>query len=174
MTLRDQLEKKHSKETKDKIVKWIGHHQNRFDELVNIFLHDKEAVIVQRAAWPLGFVADHHPELIGKHLTRLIKNLQKNDVHDAIKRNTIRLLQQVTIPEKLHGDVMNICFDYITSPREKPAIKAFALSVLQMLSRKYPDIRNEIKVIIEEQWDNESLAFRSRARKVLKEIAANH
>jgi hypothetical protein len=65
---------------------------------------------------------------------------------------------------------MNLCFDYIISPKEKPAVKAFSLTVLQNLSRQYPEIKNELRTIIETQWDNESPAFRSRARKILKEL----
>jgi hypothetical protein len=116
---------------------------------------------------------DNHPRLIRKHLSKLIRNLHKPDLHNAIRRNSIRILQRIDIPGDLQGDVMNLCFDYIIDPREKPAIKAFSLTVLQNLSRQYPDIRHEIKIIIEERWEQESAAFRSRAKRVLKEISQN-
>jgi hypothetical protein len=48
------------------------------------------------------------------------------------------------------------------------AIKAFALTVLQNLSAVYPDIKPELKLIIEERWPHETAAFHSRARKILK------
>ena len=50
---------------------------------------------------------------------------------------------------------MNTCFGYIESMTEKPAIKAFALTVLFNLSEQYPDIRPELKAIIEERWEYE-------------------
>lgn len=167
MQLRDEILKEHSKAQRDKIARWIGSDQKRFDELFDLFLTN-DPCINQRSSWPLSYCVDKHPQLIQKHIGKLVKNLHKPKLHDAVKRNTIRILQDITIPKKLHGEVMNICFDYITDPNEKPAIKAFSLTVLQNLSRIYPDIRNEIKVIIEERWDNESPAFRSRARKILK------
>jgi hypothetical protein len=80
------------------------------------------------------------------------------------------LLQQITIPERLHGEVMNICFEYIASPDESVAVKAFSLTILQNLSKQYPEIKNELKLVIEERWDHETAAFRSRAKKILKEI----
>lgn len=79
-------------------------------------------------------------------------------------------MQDVEIPEQFHGEVMNICFDYILSMNEKPAIKAFSLTVLQNLMKIYPDIKHEVKTIIESQWDYESPAFKSRAKKILKAI----
>lgn len=167
MNLRETILSEHSKVNCTRIIRWIGDDQQRFDQLVELFLHD-ESLVVQRAAWPLGYVAIAHPRLIKKHLGKILKNLQKPGLHDAVKRNTVRLLQDIDIPEKFHGEVMNICFDYVSSPVEKPAIKAFSLSVLQKLAQQYPEIRQELKTIIEDRWDYEAAAFRSRAKRILK------
>ncbi len=126
--------------------------------------------VVQRAAWPLSYCVIAHPVLINKHFGRLISNMHQPNLHNAVKRNTIRLLQDVVIPEAFRGEVMNICFNYITSPEEAAAVKAFSLRVLQKLSKFYPEILHEIKLVIEERWDYETAAFRSRARKILKDV----
>ncbi|HEX7903159.1 MAG TPA: hypothetical protein VF487_04700 [Chitinophagaceae bacterium] len=169
MDLRKTILAVHSKAQSDKIVKWIGSDQQRFDELFNLFITD-EYRVVQRAAWPLSYAAEAHPSFITKHFSGLVKNLGKPGLHDAVKRNTLRILQDIPIPKKFHGEVMNFCFAYITNPKEKPAVKAFSLTVLQNLSRQYPEIKNELKVIIESQWENESAAFRSRAKKILHHL----
>lgn len=80
------------------------------------------------------------------------------------------MLQEITVPQRFHGDVMNLCFDYISSPDEAVAIKAFSLTILQNLSKQYPDIKQELKTIIENRWDFETAAFHLRARKILKEL----
>ena len=152
-----------------KIVNWVGDDQKRFDELFELFLND-EYRVVQRAGWPLSYCVMAHPEFIQKKFGKLLKNLQKPGLHDAVKRNTVRLLQDISIPEKFQGDVMNICFDYIMSPTEKPAVKAFSLTVLENLSKIYPEIKQELKTVIEDRWDYESAAFKFRARKILKKI----
>jgi hypothetical protein len=170
MDLRETILKEHSKAQTHKIIKWVGNDQKRFDKLFDLFLHD-EYRVVQRAAWPMSYCVINYPELIKKHFSKLLKNLHKPGLHDAVKRNTVRLLQEITIPEKFHGEVMNTCFGYITDPKEKVAVKAFSLTILQNLSRQYPEIRNEIKIIIEERWEHETAAFRSRAKKILKELS---
>jgi hypothetical protein len=38
------------------------------------------------------------------------------------------------------------------------------------LSKTYPEIRAELKLIIEDHWDNETIAFRSRGKKILSEL----
>jgi len=169
MNLRETILAEHSKANCTKIVNWIGSNQQRFDELVKLFLND-EYRVVQRAAWPLSEIVMKHPLLCQKHLGKIIANLNKPGLHNAVKRNTVRILQFVTIPEKLHGIVMNICFDYIIDPTEKIAVKAFSLTVLQNLAKLYPEIKQELKTIIEDRWEFETAAFHSRARKILKEI----
>lgn len=169
MDLRQTILSEHSKANCDTIVKWVGNSQKRFDELFNLFLNS-EYRINQRAAWPLSYCVIDHPHFISKHFSRLVKNLHKPGIHDSVKRNTVRLLQHIVIPKKFHGEIMNICFQYIGSRDEPVAVKAFSLSILQDLSKHYPEIKNEIKLIIEERLPHETAAFRTRARKFLKTL----
>ena len=92
-------------------------------------------------------------------------------MHSAVIRNTLRLLQDVEIPSRYKGRVMNTCFEMIGSPETAIAIKAFSLTVLEHLATDYPDILPELKLIIEEQWDRSTPAFRSRAKKILNKAA---
>jgi hypothetical protein len=169
MKLREQLLKEHSKSNCNAIVEWIGDSQARFDDLFALFLND-EYRVVQRASWPLSHVIIAHPRLIQNHFSKLLKNLEKPNLHDAVKRNTVRLLQDVAIPKKFQGQVMNRCFDYIASPDEPAAVKAFSLTILENLSSQYPEIKPELKTIIEDRWNYESAAFHSRAGKILKKL----
>jgi len=167
MRLREQLLKEHSRANCDKIVHWINDDQQRFDELFQLFLSD-EYRVVQHAAWPLSYAVIQHPGLIKKHFTSLFSNLSKPNIHDAVKRNTMRLLQDIDIPQKYHGSLMDTCFKYISVPGEAIAVKAFSLTVLEKLSKQYPEIIPEIKLLVEENYERETAAFRSRADKFLK------
>lgn len=169
MDLRATILQEHSKANCQRIVKWIGSNQQRFDELVKLFLHD-EYIVVQRAGWPMSEIVLKNPAMVQKHLRKILDYVNKPGLHNAVRRNTVRLLQYLDIPKKYQGQVMNLCFDYIISPTEKIAVKAFSLTVLQNLSRQYPEIKQELKTIIEDRWDQETAAFRSRAKKILKEL----
>jgi hypothetical protein len=153
-------------------VRWIGHDQQRLDELFNLFVSD-EYRVVQHAAWPLSYAVIAHPPLIKKHFSKLIANLSRPGIHDAVKRNTMRLLQDITIPKKYHGRLMDTCFKYISIPGEAAAVKAFSLTVLEKLANTYPEIIPEIKLLIEENYERETAAFKVRAKKFLKSQAPN-
>ena len=110
MNLRETILAEHSKANCTKIVKWIGSNQQRFDSLFELFLH-YDPLMAQRASWPLSYAVIAHPVFIHKHLVRLLKNLKKPKLQDAVKRTTVRLLQEIAIPERFRGNIMNTCFD---------------------------------------------------------------
>lgn len=169
MTLRDMILAEHSLAQTKKIIKWVGNSQKRFDELFQLF-NGNEYRITQRASWPLSHIGLSHPNLVKKHFSKLVKNLYKASAHEAVKRNTVRILQGIHIPKRYHGEIMDKCFTYITDPNEAIAVKAFSLKILENMLSLYPDIGNELKVIIEERWNHETAAFRSRAKKILKKL----
>jgi len=165
LLLKDELFKEH----KDKIVAYVGKDKERFARLIELFFKG-DYRIAQRAAWPLSYCVRNHPELITPWYRRLLDNLERKDIHAAVVRNTIRLLQDVDIPKKFHGRVMNKCFELVQSTESPIAVKAFSLTVLSNLSSDYPEIAGELRLIIEDQWDQATPAFRSRAKRVLKKM----
>ena len=169
MNLEDMILEEHSKKQCDKIVKYIGADPTRFAGLMKLFFNG-EYRISQRAAWPMSYAVRKHPSLIEPYLNKLINNLGKKGQHDAITRNSTRILQDIDVPKKYHGKLMDTCFNFIESNDTAVAIKAFSLTILQNLSKYYPEIGPELKLIIEERWEHETAAFQSRARKILKSL----
>lgn len=147
---------------------WVTLKQ-RFNELFSLFLND-EYRVTQRTAWPVSYCVQAHSEFIQDNFAKLLKNLKKPNLHDSIKRNSIRLLQHVAIPKKYQGQVMNVCFEYLESPTEAVAIKAFSLTVLGSLAIQYPEIIPEVKLLIEDQLPHQTAAFKSRAKLFLKAV----
>ncbi len=137
--------------------------------LVGIYLKGPYR-ITQRAAWPLSYCVVAHPELIDGHLSSMLKFVKKPGNHDSVKRNTVRLLQFIEIPKRFHGQVVDLCFGYLTNPNEPIAVKAFSMTVLCKLVKGIPDLKEELKIIIEDQMPYGSAGFVSRGKKVLKEL----
>jgi hypothetical protein len=163
MNLRQEILKEHSKDQCKKIVDWIGSSQKRFDELFRLFIND-EYRVVQRAAWPISNAVMANPTFIESHFEELIKKLKQPALHGAVRRNGIRLLQEIKIPEKWQGDIMNICFDFLNSPIEAVAVKAFCITVLGNMAQKYPEIIPELRLAVEDQLPHQTAAFKVRAR----------
>lgn len=118
----------------------------------------------------MSYCAIDHPEFMKANFDKLIQNLKKPAIHNSIKRNSLRLLQEVDIPQEYEGDIMDICFHFVEAPSEAVAIKAFSLTILGKLAKKYPEIIQEIKLLIEDQLPYQTSAFKVRAKRLLMEF----
>jgi hypothetical protein len=168
MNIREELLKEHSKAQALKIAAYACLSPENFKELIHCFF-DNECRVAQFAAWSVSWVAQKQPNLILPHLQILVNQLNKKNVHAAVIRNTLRVLREMNIPEGFHGEVMSSCFNFVEDPAMPVAIKSFSLKILSNLSKLYPEIKNELKVIIEERWDTETAAFRASAKYFLRQ-----
>ncbi len=167
MDIRTSLVNKYSKANTMQIVAYIDNDQARFDELIEVLLGgDKE--LEKRAAWVLGHSAKHCPKLADKHFQTFIDKLKEPDVGDATKRNILRVWEFLDIPEEHIGEIADICFDFLMSMKEPIAIKVFSMTVLYNITQKIPELKNELRLLIEDQMPYGSAGFKSRGRRILK------
>jgi hypothetical protein len=168
MDIKKQLLRGHSKVLTDKIVKYIGADQRRFNTLIDIFLKGTYQV-TQRAAWSVSHCVRNHPSLIDQHYGTVLKILAKPGIHDAVKRNIMRLLQFVEVPKRYQGQVIEQGFR-LMDPKEPVAVRVFAMTVLANLTRQHPDLKNELKLTIEDQLPFGTAAYLSRSKKILRQL----
>jgi len=168
LDIKKALLQEHSKNQALKIASYIGNSQKHFDELMKYFFDD-DWRLNQRAAYTMNFTVERNPQLFKKHMKKAVLNL-RTPKHDAVKRNTLRILENHTIPEKLLGTVVDISFEFLASPKEPIAVKYFSMGILFREAKKEPDLFHEIKVLIDDQMPLGSPGFRNRGQKILNYI----
>lgn len=166
MNLRKTLLEVHSKAQAMKIAGWIGNDRKRFAELVAIFL-EGEYRVTQRAAWPLSYCAEMHPELAYPHLGKLIAMLSEPGHHPAVPRNILRLFEFIDVPEKHLGKLTDVSFRLLQKNDSPVAVKAFAMTLLGKIVMKEPGLARELKLVIEDLMPEGSAAIRVRGKRVL-------
>ena len=107
MDIRAALLEVHSRAQAVKIADYVGDDPARFEELVKLLLVPVYRVS-QRAAWPLSYCVERHPQLVKPHFNVLIKQLERDDAHVAVRRNVARLLQFVKSPARYEGRVLGV------------------------------------------------------------------
>ncbi len=165
MDIRQALLAEHSKPQTMKIVEFIGADEKRFAELIQIFFAG-EYRLTQRAAWPLNYCAEQHPELIQPYLPKLLNCLNRDDVHDAVKRNIVRLLQFVEIPKKFHAKTYSLCVDLVDDPNEPVAVRVFAMTVAARIAKSEPALMSELHLIVRQHLPHATAAFHKRAQQL--------
>lgn len=169
MDIKSELLAEHSKVQATKIADYIGDHKDRFDTLMDFFLNHGYR-LSQRAAWVISFCADQYPGLITPYIEPLLVNLETPDLPDAIKRNTLRVLALQGIPSDLSGMAATICFDVLNDASEAVAIRVHAMQILANICQEEPDLADELRETIDAHWLHSKPAFRSRGKKVLKQL----
>jgi hypothetical protein len=166
MNIREALLAEHSRRQTMAVVGYIDGDPARFKELMHLFLGDTYR-ISQRAAWAVNYCAQHHKELVRPYYGKLVEQLERDDVHVAVRRNVARLFQFVDIPKRYHGRVFDACYNLVDDPGETIAVRVFALTVAAQLARDQPELMNELRLIAEKHAPHTSVGFRTRARRVL-------
>ena len=166
MDIRQALMTEHSKQQTMAIVEFIGEDPKRFAELMKVFFAG-DYRLTQRAAWPMNYCAELHPKLILPYLPKLLDCLEREDMHDAVRRNVVRLLQYIEIPKRLTGKVYSHCIDLLDDADQPAAVRAFAMTVATRIAKSEPDLINELRLIVSKHLPHATAAFRARAKQVL-------
>jgi hypothetical protein len=173
MDIRQALLVEHSKAQTMLIAQTIGDNETQFAHLMELFLKD-EYRITQRAAWVVNEIAEKHPHLIQPYLEPMLHNLLNNKVHDAVARNSIKILCSLPNLEKQTDEVIglavDICFRYLEGSSVAVAIKAYSMIALEILCRREPDLKSELALLIEEQMPHQTPAFTGLGKKILKQL----
>ena len=170
MNLRDQLLLALSKANTAKIVAHIGNDEKLYRELWEL-VKNGEAPLPQRGSWVLdeSFIAQ--TKSIAKYLPEMIAELAK-PVHDAVKRHILRILIRAEIPEDSSAALFDQCLYFLSDPKAAIALKVYSMEIATKIAMPFPDLREELKIIIQDQMTHcGTMAILSRGRRLLKRLA---
>jgi len=167
-TLTELLLSETSRRNTDMISDLVIQKPELFQELVDIYLENKEPVS-RRAIWVVDTVTEKLPQLLDPFIERIILKLPEFK-HDGLKRNTLRMLSRSSIPKSQSGLIINICFDWLISPAESVAVKVFAMDILYRFSSIEKDLRKELADSIEWRIQEETPGFKCHGKKILKKL----
>lgn len=145
---------------------------NHLEHKLLILALDKDEMISNRAMWVLNHCADLDFERIKPFHTKLINHLKNKKIHSGVIRSILRIFQNQTIPKKLESFMLDKCLEYIKNPSQAIAARAFAMTVALNISKPYPELLNELTIILTHlNITEESAAVNARAKMTLKAIA---
>ncbi|HRG38714.1 MAG TPA: hypothetical protein PK289_09295 [Bacteroidia bacterium] len=164
----EQLLQEHSRPNTNLIAKAIGNNPAEFKKIIEL-IYKAKAPIPHRASWLLSAVNEQHPELLRTYLSKFVDTIESFQV-DGVKRNMINVLASHQIPEKIQGKAVDVCFRLLLSPSETVVVKTQAMQVLANISEEYPELKQELKIAIDDQWDKNTAAFHARAKHIRKKL----
>ncbi|HEY4787036.1 MAG TPA: hypothetical protein VIH57_13355 [Bacteroidales bacterium] len=168
MNISEQLMVEMSRRNADYIANYIGSDTHLFKTLVDLVFSGKPP-LPQRASWVITAVTDKYPDLLKPYLKRIISQIEKFD-HPGTRRNLLKYIADNEIPPSTEGKLYDVCYQWLLSRNEPPAVKVHSMQVLYNIAEKEPDLKNELRLILEELSNHESAAIKSRCRQLLAKI----
>jgi len=143
------LNAEHSKSQKTKIAEIITNDPNYMKELMGWFFSN-DTRMCQRASWPLLDICIKSPKILKPYLPKMVKHLDDKSIHDAVIRNTLRIFDEIDVPHELEGLLFEKCCAYILNPSRAIAIRAFGITIAVKISSLYPELSEEMNLILDE------------------------
>lgn len=131
---------------KDNLIAYIKTHQDKFTELIKLSISDKQPYS-WRAAWLLWGCMDNNDRRIRRHIKQIIDVLP--DRQDNQQRELLMVLERMDIDRKYEGLLFDSCTKIWENINKNPSLRFHAFKIMVAISKKYPDLSNEIKPLTE-------------------------
>jgi len=149
--------------------------------LLEIVLNVKDP-ISYKAAWVMEFTVKQDITLLFPHLNEFTKGLQTLELESSIRPNAkiceILILQYYTrqenaiqsvIREHHLEEITTACFDWLIGDH-KVATQAYAMTSLLLLGRTFNWIHPELRIVLEQNYESGTAAYKARARMTLAKL----
>jgi len=171
----------HSREKRSEMAQLISKNPELVKPLMAIAAEDFKDVS-SKACWVLEFTAKENLAFILPHLDEFTNFISEVKLHPSVrpmakiceyliinyfqkKNTTVINAMHITHLEKITA----ACFDWLIG-NHKVAAQAYSMTSLLLLGRKFDWIHPELKLILEQNYNTGSAAYKARARLTLAKI----
>ena len=131
------------------------------------YISGEDSALAFRFGWLIEHLSNTHPEHVEPHLVALYQALPHANFN-GYKRSLAKIFSNCGIPEELEGEVAELLFTWLNSGEIEVAVKVHSMQTLYNLTKRYPDLGYELKEVLEDQMDRNTVAFSARAKRLLK------
>lgn len=127
-----------------------------------------------KACWALELVLEKDIELITPYLDVFVNTVSKYE-NDSAKRPISKICmflsnsKLIKLSEKQEQILSETCLDWLIK-NEKVATKAYAIRALYNFSKKQHWIKDELKIILAQDYSLHSAAYKAVAKEILKKL----
>jgi len=176
-------------------LNYVDHSRAKRMEMSNLVLNDPSLIaplmeiafqvddpLSCKACWILEFTTKERLDHLFPHMDNFVKNIGSVHLDPAVRpvAKICELLMEsyfqsrncetCKILNKKHLErITSACFDWLIGDH-KVAAKAYSMTSLMLLGRKFDWIHPELRMILEQNYQNGSAAYKARARMTLAKL----
>ena len=153
---------------KELFSRQVGDSQEKFNALLDLALHDEDPV-AWRAGWVLDGSDEQNPGLASHSISKIIHRLPEIESKGTL-RNLLRLLCRYPVDEADQGILIDFCFQTMVSELYPVAVKVHAMQIIYNHVLIYPELKEELVAVIQDQVVNNSVGFKSRGMRIIRQL----
>lgn len=167
--LQKEILKEHSSKQATLIAKWALSSKENLKMLIDIFRFG-DFKTTQRAGYAILKSFDIEPEAFNQYLIPLFEYMIGEGAHKhvAVKRNIFRMFEVVKIPSEIEGKLFQKCIDFLIDKNEADAIRSSAIIIGFRIAKNYPELKNELKLLVEVELPYAKPSFINRYKRAMK------
>jgi hypothetical protein len=153
---------------KELYIREVLNSNSEFGTLLDLALHEKDP-LAWRAAWILDGSDERSPGLASDYIPGIIHRLSGIESTGTL-RSLLRLLCRYDIGEEDQGILIDLCFSYLISELYPVAVKVHAMQIIYQHVLIYPELKEELITVIRDQVDNNTIGFKARGKRLIREM----
>lgn len=129
----------------------------------------EEQSIATRYSWLLSDIGMEQPQKLFDLLPYLFAQRHKTNALNFAQQ-MVKYWRIAGIPEEQKGHAIDVMFGWLMDPKESTHIKTVSLDVLAKLLEEYPDLKNELKLCLEQQPEDIDISFKRKVKQIIKTL----
>ena len=156
-----------SSENRKRWANYFIEKQIDLKDFVDLVLSERKLAL--RFIWLVGDLCEQNAAYVSPAVPAFyaLKDQVKFPNYD---RSLAKMFLWCGIPENDEGEIIDILFSWIMDSKVSVATKTNAMLALQKIMPKYPELKKEFKLVIEDQLDKNSVSFGTCAKKILQNL----
>lgn len=136
---------------KQDMVLFFQKNPDKIDDLIKL-IFEKNNPLSWRAAWLLWGCVPKNDNRIIENTSRFISILP--DSNESMQREILKILYNIELEDDDLGLLFNICINIWEDINKRPGVRHSSFRMLLKISKKYPELENEIGYLVDERFMN--------------------
>ena len=171
----------HTRDKRQQMASMVLENPEHMNSLMEIAFKVNDPISC-KACWVLEYTAKTDLDYILPHINLFTKNIHRVSFDSSVRpmakicefltkayfSKSINLTKRILTNEHLE-QIASACFDWLIGDH-KVAAQAYSMTSLLLLGRTFVWIHPELKIILEQNYNSGSAAYKARARLTLEKI----
>jgi hypothetical protein len=167
--LKESLVKGLGKKNAIEFAQMANAHPQIYQEFIDI-IESGESTPAMKASWILGTAARIDALPAQPHGPVLIRLLEQAAI-GGVQRELLKVLEVVKMDADTEGKFIDYCFRLMRRPGIDVAIRYYCLRILNRAVKKYPDLKGELILTMEEIQDWHNDVWKRHISKAIKKMS---